>query len=111
MLTLDRLGHFALLGDPRFTGTGLMFDGLALLLDHTFRTWEMRKLYAEALEYNLPQFKGAIGRLLEVEGRLRQHTWRQGRWWDRFTLTLERTTWEEYRGRVMRFVTGDRSVT
>lgn len=79
----------------------LMMAGAALFLDYTFTCWPFRKLYAELPEYNLPQFAAASGTLLEEEGRLRDHVFYDGRYWDVLILSLYRETWERRAARFL----------
>lgn len=76
---------------------GRVLEGLLIMLDHAFNTWELRKVYFEVPEYNLNQFSG-ITRYTTEEGRLRNHERLFGRLWDQLILALYRDTWED-RGR------------
>lgn len=80
----------------------LMVFGIALFIDYVFKCWNFRKLYFELPEYNLPQFASGLGSFLVQEGRLRQHLYYDGRYWDSVTLALYRRTWEERSARVLR---------
>jgi len=70
-------------------------EGVVLFLDYVFRSWSFRKLYAETPEYNLDQFGSGIGRILTEEGRLPEHWYLDGRYWDQVILAIRRETWEE----------------
>ena len=80
----------------------LMIFGSALFIEYVFRCWNFHKLYFEVAEYNMPQFESGIGRLFEVEGRLRDHFWYDGRRWDQYHLALYRETWERESQRILR---------
>lgn len=82
---------------PRLQGQGWPAEGLVLFVDFLFRTFDLRKLYCEVIEPNLPQFESAIGRLLVEEGRLRAHEWCQGEWVDLVILGLYRDVFEDSR--------------
>jgi len=73
----------------------LVMMGTALFIDYVFKCWAFRKLYFELPEYNLDQFATGVGGLLTEEGRLREHTYYDGQWWDRVILALYRRTWQE----------------
>ena len=70
---------------------------MLLLADHLFAHWTFRKLYGETLEFNLANLGGVLGPLLTEEGRLRQHAFAGGRYWDLVHLALYRDVWETHR--------------
>jgi hypothetical protein len=72
-----------------------MMFGLALFLRYVFTCWNFRKLYMEVAEYNYEQFSSGAGRFFEVEGRLREHFYYGGRYWDKLILTLSRETFRD----------------
>jgi hypothetical protein len=76
--------------------------GACLFVEHVFTCWDFHKLYMEVAEYNLHQFQSGIGQLFELEGRLREHTWYDGKRWDQLFLALYRTTWRERGVRLLR---------
>lgn len=79
------------LSTPEATGTGLVLEGLFLLLEHAFKTWNLRKIYFEVPEFNLDQFVSATRRGYVVEeGRLRDHETLLGRSWDLVFLAMYR---------------------
>jgi hypothetical protein len=79
----------------------LVILGIALFIDYTFRCWNFRKLYMEMPAFNLGQFGRGVGRMLVEEGRLREHMYYDGRYWDKVTLALYRETWEARSARLM----------
>ena len=78
-----------------------MVFGVALFIDYVFTCWDFHKLYLEVSEYNAGQFQSGIGRLFDLEARLREHLWYGGRHWDELILALYRQTWEERAGRLL----------
>ncbi len=78
---------------PDRMGSGKVVEGLLLMLEYAFRTWELRKVYFELPEFNLPQFQSAVGRYLVEEGRLIDHELLGGRRWDLVTLALYADVW------------------
>jgi hypothetical protein len=86
---------------PRKRSPAMMI-GVAMFIHYVFSCWEFRKLYMETTEYNYEQFESGLGRLFEVEGRLKQHSYFGGRHWDEIILALYRDTWESYSERVLR---------
>jgi hypothetical protein len=76
----------------------VMVLGIALFLRYVFTCWNLRKLYMEVPEFNYPQMASGLGRLFEVEGKLRDHTFYDGQYWDELVLAVYRDAWLE-RGR------------
>jgi hypothetical protein len=97
----DEHAYFAL---ASFTGAKrnpLLMLGAALFIQYVFTCWNFRKLYMELPEYNLAQFESGVGTLFELEARLREHMYFDGRFWDKVILALYRRTWEERSGRLL----------
>lgn len=88
--------HVAACSAPESLGTGAAIEGLGLLIDHLWRAWPLRKVYMETSERSYPQFASGEGRIFEVEGRLRQHEFYDGRRWDKLVLAL----YEEHVARI-----------
>jgi hypothetical protein len=79
------------------TGAGIV--SLGLLIDSLFINAPFRKLYAEAAEFNLHQYASAIPKFFEIEGRLTEHEWFEGRFRDVYILSLTRDRWMGLRSR------------
>jgi hypothetical protein len=75
--------------------------GLALFLEYAFACWNLRKLYMEVPEYNLPQIGRALRRLVTIEGQLKGHSVIDGRAWDEYILAIYRDAWREHGRRVL----------
>jgi RimJ/RimL family protein N-acetyltransferase len=86
--------------DPTDRSPG-MIEGVLLVADHLFTHWTFRKLYGETLEFNLANLGGVLGPLLTEEGRLREHVFAGGRYWDLSYLALYREVWETHRARLL----------
>lgn len=80
---------------------GWPLEGVALAIDYAFRVFNLRKLYLDVLEFNLPQFGSAVGTLFEVEGRLRDHHYLDGEYWDMAILSIEQASWKVNRPRLL----------
>lgn len=91
----NQTASFAVIGSPEVHRTGRLLEASALLIQHAFRSWGYRKMYAEILEPNLEQFASAIGNFCEIEGRLRAHVLVDGRFVDRITVAFYREVWAE----------------
>jgi len=71
-------------------GSGLGIEGLGLFVNLLFQSFNLRKLYFEVLEYNISRFRDTVGTWLKEEGRLKDHSYFAGRWWDQSILALYR---------------------
>ena len=80
-------------------GSGV--EANALFLDYLFTTWNFRKLYAEVLAFNLPQFSSGLGSAFQEEGVLREHHYYGGRFWDQHLVAYYRETWEREGARIL----------
>lgn len=81
--------------DPRFHGRRLAIEAFCLFFNYLIVTWPFRKLYMELPEYNLTQFASVLRRIGREEGRLRDDTYYDGRYWDLVTIALYRNELEE----------------
>jgi RimJ/RimL family protein N-acetyltransferase len=72
----------------------MMVLGVSLFVEYVFRCWNFRKLYMELPEFNLSQFRSGLGRYFHLEGRLRDHFYFNGRYWDQLTLAIYRDVLE-----------------
>jgi len=96
-------GH-ARLGAGRFdlhSRNPVMIFGVAMFLEYVFHGWNLRKLYMDLPEYNYPQFSSGLGRFFDIEGRLREHTFASGRYWDELTLAIYRDRWQSEGARLL----------
>lgn len=65
-------------------------ESILLFLGYLFDHWPLRKLYAHVPEYNMGPLRGTLRRGMSVEGRLSDHVYFDGRYWDEFILALRR---------------------
>jgi len=70
-----------------------VLEGVALFVEYAFGSFPLRKLYGEVVEFNLAQFASGRDRLFVEEGRLRDHEWHFGRYWDVSILSVSREAW------------------
>jgi len=103
----NRFAYFSVAASPQYMESGLLIDAGVLLIEYAFRTWDFRKLYAEVSGFNLPQFRSALGRYLEEEGRLLKHEFFNGEYWDVHLLALYRDRWFDEARRLLKWVRGD----
>ena len=78
-----------------------MVPAVALLIRHVLTSWNLRKLYMDVPEYNLPQFDSLIGPYFGEEGRLVDHLFYGGAYWDHVILALYRDAWPEIERRIL----------
>lgn len=72
-------------------------EGIALFLRYLFRHWPLRKIYLESVEFNAPQFASAVDAgLFKEEGRLKDHHYFDGTFWDLITYAIYREDTVEY---------------
>lgn len=90
--------HIAMLTDPAVQGSGWILEAASLFVNYLFTNWNFRKLYGEVPEYNYDEFASGAGRWFRVEGRLGEHEFYGGRYWDLLLLALYRADWEAHGG-------------
>jgi RimJ/RimL family protein N-acetyltransferase len=96
----NRYVYVAACSTAEFETTGLVLEGMALLVSYLFATFDFRKVYAESLEANFAQFAFGEGRLFEVEGRMKEHEYINGRYQDFVLLAIYRDAWREQHRRI-----------
>jgi hypothetical protein len=75
-------------------GTGLVAEGGVAVVEHTFRQWPFRKLYADVDDISLPAISSWLQRLCAAEGRFEEHVYRDGAWLPVHRFALYRQRWE-----------------
>lgn len=71
-------------------GVGWRLEGLVLFVNYLFQTFPLRKLYAEVPEFNMARFASGAGRFFAEEGRLREHEFLAGTYWDLLIIAIHR---------------------
>jgi acyl carrier protein len=92
--------HFSVVAVPEQRSTGLALEAMGMLISYTFCQFDLRKLYAECLESNYPQFESGAERIFKIEGRLRDHEYVCGAYEDLYVLAVYRDTWREHHRRL-----------
>ena len=82
-------------GLPRGTGTLLGYLGLS----RVFEKEGIRKVTAEVLESNLASYRMHKKLGFHIEGCLRKHVWRNGKYEDVILLAIFKKDWEEWQSR------------
>jgi RimJ/RimL family protein N-acetyltransferase len=87
--------------------SAMTLEGLALFVDDLFKTAPIRRLYAQCVDYNVESFASLIrAEVLVEEGRLREHRYFAGRFWDEHIFVLTLDAWMRYRDSI-RAVVGE----
>lgn len=100
----------ALLLDRSLHGEGWPLEALALFVNYVFRTWPLRKLYAEVAPHVLQQFATGIGGLVREEGRLIAHEYVGGEWCDVVIVSLFRDAWEAAAPAILKKIVGRQAI-
>ncbi len=87
-------GKIAVAFVPGISG-GSALEASELFIDYLFHAFPLRKVYADALELNLVNFRSVIGSPFAEEGRLRSHQYVEGDYRDLVLLALYRQAWNE----------------
>jgi hypothetical protein len=90
----NRHAHVAVVARPDAPpGTGV--EGTALLVEHLFSEFDLRKVYAEVMAPNGEAFASGTGRVFTVEGRLTEHEYLDGTYHDMLVMATTRERWAE----------------
>jgi RimJ/RimL family protein N-acetyltransferase len=91
----NRTCYLAMMADQIHTGSGLLLEGALLFVDYLFSTWDLRRIYAEVPGYTFNSFKSGVGRYFVEEGKLSEHSYHAGQYWDLHLLAISRDRWNE----------------
>lgn len=85
---------------PEYRGRETGIEACLIFVDYLFANIALRKIYIDLPEFN----RGLLGSMFEgglsEEGRFREHTWYEGRYWDSIRLALFLERWPELRERI-----------
>ena len=73
----------------------LTVEAIPMFLRHVFKCFPMRKIYWEAAAYVVEQYAFGAERIFEVEGRLKDHFYWDGKYHDWIYMSLSRERWDE----------------
>lgn len=90
---------------PEYRGRPHAAEAYIALLEYLFRSFPVRKVYADVSEFNIHPMKPLMAGGFVEEGRFREHTWHDDRYWDVIRLAMHREKWNEVRDRA-RFLLG-----
>lgn len=83
----------ALIGETRFWGKGFGTDAKMQLLNYVFNTLNLRRITSQALAFNERSIAYSKHCGYLEEGRLREHVFRDGKYWDLVNLGLFKDEW------------------
>jgi hypothetical protein len=91
----DRRASIAMIARPSADLNPLFMLGVRQFLDYTFSTFDLRKLVGSMIEPNFRAMESGVGRLLQVEGVAREHTFYGGTYVDEYLVAVFRSDWEQ----------------
>jgi acyl carrier protein/RimJ/RimL family protein N-acetyltransferase len=97
----NRYAYLAAVADPQYEDSGLVLEGLTMLISYVFAQFDLRKLYAESLERDFERYASGGGRVFDIEGRLRDHEYVDGSYQDYIVSAVWRSTWREHHQRIL----------
>jgi RimJ/RimL family protein N-acetyltransferase len=81
---------------PHLRGHRTGAEAQRLFIGYLFSAFDFRKVYVEVPEFVWSGIEGKLRQdVFEVEGRLREHTFYKGRYWDQLLLAVYRERWFE----------------
>ena len=80
---------------------GAGMEGTALLIEHLFSEFDLRKVYAEVMAPNGEAFASGTGTLFVVEGRLTDHEYLDGDYHDMLVMAISRERWDQHVDRLL----------
>jgi hypothetical protein len=89
----NRHCHIAVVARPD-APPGAGMEGTALLIEHLFAEFDLRKVYAEVMAPNGDAFASGTERLFVVEGRLTDHEFLDGEYHDMLVMAISRDRWD-----------------
>ncbi|MHB8318674.1 MAG: GNAT family N-acetyltransferase [Acidimicrobiales bacterium] len=89
----NKHAHIAVQGHQRVLFRGLMLEAARLFIDLLFTRYEFNKLYAETYGFSLETFRSVLKGPFVEEGRMRNHEWYLGKWWDLSIIAVYREDW------------------
>jgi RimJ/RimL family protein N-acetyltransferase len=89
----DHWVHAAAVGQPDVESTGLIIEALGTFVDYLFMNFDFNKIYFSSIEFSYQAFSSGRAWLFREEGRLAQHCFYGGRYWDMVLFTIFREDW------------------
>ncbi|KND47876.1 MAG: diamine N-acetyltransferase [Parcubacteria bacterium C7867-006] len=83
----------ALIGETEYWGKGYGTDAKMILLDYAFNTLGLRKICSDVFAFNKRSLQYSLHCGYKIEGRLRKHIFRNGKFHDKIVLGVFRDEW------------------
>jgi len=83
----------ALIGEKNYWGKGYGSEAKMLLLSYAFNTLNLRKICSAVISFNERSKAYSLKCGYKVEGVLKQHIFKNGRYWDEIQLAIFRKDW------------------
>lgn len=99
---VDAYAYVGIIMAPSVQDTGTGVEAMALFVRHLFAAWSLRKVYMEVPEFNMRSFRSITRHIAVEEGRLRQHRYWDGRYYDQILLAIYRESFDAWRARMKR---------
>jgi RimJ/RimL family protein N-acetyltransferase/acyl carrier protein len=93
----NRHARLAVIFDDATSSPGWRLEAVGLLLDYAFEVFDLLKVYAEVIEFNLDAFSSGLDDLYVEEGRLFDYEYAHGRHWPVHILAISRARFDAYR--------------
>ena len=82
--------HIGAIFDPDYMHAGIAVDAVTVFVRYLFATYSLRKLYLDVRGFNYELISSGAGRFFQVEGKLRDHDYYNGQYWDKYILAIYR---------------------
>lgn len=86
--SVDRVTYLTLFIDQRYKVRGYGVDASFLFLNYLFADLAFRKVYSEVYGFNFHVTRLMEKAGLDMEGRLKEHRWWRGRFWDQYIYSV-----------------------
>lgn len=83
----------ALIGEKEYWGKGFGADAKMALLDYAFNTLNLRKICSRVIAYNKRSLAYSLRCGYEIEGTLKRHVYKKGRYYDEILLAVFKEKW------------------
>lgn len=83
----------AFIGEPEYWNRGFGTDAKMILLDYAFNTLGLRKICSDVIAFNKRSLHYSLHCGYQIEGCLRKHIFRNGRFHDQIVLGVFRREW------------------
>ncbi len=93
----DRWAYVSALSANPAEKSGLVIEGLALLIDHLFRNWPLHKVLIEAPEYNMDQYGRDLDKVFRRGARICDYFFHEGKMWDLVVASVTASQWARTR--------------